>query len=153
MFWKLLLIINVVLLLICINFSRFIVGQGKIDVGKGTGGPPLAVLCTFYSQRMSIALQRVQVNTILRHAIFIGESSSSHCFSSFLSLQIILIVISRGSRTWFVPFFFCDPLWGLSFWLKLRSSLFVLSFPPLLDSLFNGVYQDSSSLSTNWMPF
>jgi hypothetical protein len=88
-----------VLLLICINFSRFIVGQGKIDVGKGTGGPPLAVLCTFYSQRMSIALQRVQVNTILRHAIFIGESSSSHCFSSFLSLQIILIVISRGSRT------------------------------------------------------
>jgi ABC-type methionine transport system permease subunit len=71
-----LLIINVVLLLICINFSRFIVGQGKIDVGKGTGGPPLAVLCTFYSQRVSIALQRVQVNTILRHAIFIGESSS-----------------------------------------------------------------------------
>jgi hypothetical protein len=49
------------------------VGQGKIDGGKGTGGHPLAVLCTFYSQGVSIALQRVQVNTILRHAIFEGE--------------------------------------------------------------------------------
>lgn len=91
MFWKLLLIIKVVLLLICMNFSRFIVGQGKIDVGKGTGGPPLAVLCTYYSQRVSIALQRVQVNTILRHAIFIGETSSRLTVQVFYPFKLCLL--------------------------------------------------------------
>jgi hypothetical protein len=81
-----------VLLLICMNFSRFIVGQGKIDVGKGTGGPPLAVLCTFYSQRVSIALQRVQVNTILRHVIFVGESSSRlTVFQGFYPFKLCLL--------------------------------------------------------------
>ncbi len=86
------LIIKVMLLLICMNFSRFIVGQGKIDVGKGTGGLPLAILCTFYSQRVSIALQIVQVNTILRHAIFVGESSSRlTIFQVFYPFKLCLL--------------------------------------------------------------
>jgi hypothetical protein len=154
MFWKLLLIIKVVLLLFCMNFSRFIVGQGKINVGKGTGGPPLAVLCTFYSQRVSIALQRVQVNTILSHVSFVGESSSRlTVFQGFYPFKLCLLWLVGVLEHDLFLFPFVTPSGVLSFWLKLRSSLFVLSFPPLLDSLFNGVYQGSSSLSTNWIPF
>ncbi len=40
-----------------------------------------------------------------------------------------------GSGTCFVPVPFCDPLWVLIFWLRLGSSLFVPSFPPLLGAL------------------
>jgi hypothetical protein len=35
-----------------------------------------------------------------------------------------------ASGTWFVPLPLCDPLWALSFWLGLGSSLFVLKFSP-----------------------
>jgi hypothetical protein len=45
-------------------------------IRKGTRGPPLSVLRSFYKQRVLMALQRVQVTSILRWAIIVGEGSS-----------------------------------------------------------------------------
>jgi hypothetical protein len=41
----------------------------------GIKSPPLSILCTFYRQKVSVGLQRVQVFSILRHVVVVGEVS------------------------------------------------------------------------------
>jgi hypothetical protein len=66
---------------------------------KGIRGPPLLVLCTFYRQKVLVILQCVQVISILRCAVVIGESASRLNVLSGgcpLSLFDMLVVMTRG---------------------------------------------------------
>jgi hypothetical protein len=42
----------------------------------GIGSPPLSILCTFYRQKVLVALQHAHVFSILKHVVAIGEVSS-----------------------------------------------------------------------------
>jgi hypothetical protein len=43
---------------------------------KGTKGPHLSTLVTFFRQKTSITLQRIQVSSILNRAIVVGLATS-----------------------------------------------------------------------------
>jgi hypothetical protein len=45
-------------------------------IAKGTGGPPLSILCSFYNQSVSMTLRRAQVVSISKWAVTAGEGSS-----------------------------------------------------------------------------
>ncbi len=49
---------------------------------KGTGGPLLSLLCSFYKQRVLMALQKIQVASILRHVVIAREG--------FFKLRVLL---------------------------------------------------------------
>jgi hypothetical protein len=49
---------------------------------KGIERTPLLLLCTFYKQRVLMALQHVQTISILRRAVALGEGSSRLGFHS-----------------------------------------------------------------------
>jgi hypothetical protein len=55
---------------------------------KGTNGLPMAILCAFYKQKMSITLHRPHVAAILKCAIIASKGFSWFItLSSFISLS------------------------------------------------------------------
>jgi hypothetical protein len=52
---------------------------------------PLTVLCAFYRQKMLIALQRMHIDSILKHVVIVGEGFSKlTIFSNFVSLSFFI---------------------------------------------------------------
>jgi len=65
---------------------------------KSSRGPLLLVLCSFYKQNVSMALQQMHVASILRHVVIIGEDSSRlNVFSSVFPLSLSdVFLATRG---------------------------------------------------------
>jgi len=58
---------------------------------KGIDGLPLTILCAFYRQKMLIALQRMHIDSILKHVVIVGEGFSKlTILSSFISLSFFI---------------------------------------------------------------
>jgi hypothetical protein len=66
-----------------------------------TNGPPLVVLYVVYKQRVSIALQRTHVASILKHTIVVSEhlKNKLHFQVSFHFPSLMLLAISGGFGT------------------------------------------------------
>jgi len=112
---------------------------------KGIGGLPLAVLCAFYRQKVSITLHGTQVTSILKHVIIASHSSSKLItFSSFSFRFLIPFQKIYTSCDWWglwniiCSFALYDPLWLYSFHPS-RVLCICSFFPSLLGALFNGV--------------
>jgi hypothetical protein len=61
---------------------------------KGISGLPIMVLCAFYKQKLSIALQRMHIDSILKHAVIVGKGYSKHIvLSSFVSLSFFIYLL------------------------------------------------------------
>ncbi len=95
---------------------------------KGTSGFSLVVLCVFYRQKVSGALQRAYAISILRcprfwrWKLFLGLLLFWVCSPPF---QICFLHLPGGSRTYL---FLCPPLWlTLSFALLVRTWVLSLS--------------------------
>jgi len=71
--------------------------MSMVWLAKGTSGPPLAVLYTFYRQRVSIVLQRVKVLFIFRCVIIADEGFSRLVMLSvFSSLSFSHMLLATG---------------------------------------------------------
>jgi len=72
---------------------------------KGTKSPPLLVLCSFYRQKMSMALQRTHIDSILKQVVTTGEGSSRLVILSGLLpfsliicfMQLVEVLVFSGS--------------------------------------------------------
>jgi hypothetical protein len=107
---------------------------------KGSRGPPFSILGSFYMQKVLMALQQTQMASISRHAITVGEGSSSlSVLSSDPPLFLFDIFFAPGgfeyltcSRSFCGP----PPLVVFFFLPRLGSNYLVPFFPPFLDALF-----------------
>jgi hypothetical protein len=61
---------------------------------KGTGGPPLSVLHTFYRQRVLVALQRTHAASISRWAVIAGKGFSR--LEALLGLPPWAVIAGKG---------------------------------------------------------
>lgn len=114
--------------------------DNMVWLAEGSGNFPLVILHIFYSQRVSIALQK-SVGWLYFETWYhckwrffqVYYLRFQNCHPSFYDL---LLAIGRGSRTWFVLLPLFVHLWDLLFWFKLKSFLSFLSFPLLLGVSF-----------------
>jgi hypothetical protein len=72
---------------------------------KGTGCLPLLILHAFYKHKVSLALQRAHVISILKHVIVISEGSSRlNVLSRVLPLSLFdMLLATRGVQELDVP--------------------------------------------------
>jgi len=96
---------------------------------KGTLGPPLLVLCTFYKQKVSMALKRAQMIFILKHVIVVNEGLFR--LGVFLGglpfLYLICFSRLKGVQRLDVPLVVCPFRWFICFLGCGSSILFLVS--------------------------
>jgi hypothetical protein len=70
---------------------------------NGSGGPPLSIILSFYRQWVSMALERIQIATILHQAIATTKEVLSRLDVllgfSLIFLHDLLCVMSDGFRS------------------------------------------------------